>query len=84
LVERREARPEPAARRADVDAPHPDALLAREPDGVLETILEPRQPVGQRLGVVGGESLDVLGGESGMLKADRIRERCSGAASGNT
>jgi hypothetical protein len=64
--------------------PHPDALLAREPDGVLETILEPRQPVGQRLGVVGGESLDVLDGESGMLKADRIRERCSGAASGNT
>ena len=68
LVDRRETRLEPAARRAEVDPPDADALLAGEPDGLLEPILQPRQPVGQGLGVVGGEALDVLGREAGTLE----------------
>ena len=68
LVDRGEARAEPAARGAQVDPPDADAMLAGEPDGFVETILQARQPVGQGLGVVGGEPLDVLGGESGTLE----------------
>jgi hypothetical protein len=68
LVDRREARAEPAARRAEVDPPDPDALLAREPHGLLETILKAREPVGQDLGVVGGEALDVVGREAAKIE----------------
>ena len=68
LGDRCEARAKSAARRAEVDPPDPDALLARELDGLLETILEACQPVGQGFGVVGGEAFDVLGDEAGTLE----------------
>ena len=68
LVDAREAAEEAVARRAQVEPPHAHALLPRQRDRLVEPRVEPLRPVAQRLGVVGGEPLDVLGHEPGALE----------------
>src|SRR6476659_9909558 len=65
LVDRREARVEAVARRAQVEAPDPHALGARQPDRLVEVVVESLRPVLERLRVVGAEVLDVLDLEAG-------------------
>src|SRR4051812_22345586 len=55
LVHRREAALEAAARRTQVDLPHPHALLPRQAHGLVEVRLEPAAPLAQRACVVGCE-----------------------------
>jgi hypothetical protein len=84
LVDRRESAPKSVARRAQVDRPDAHMLLTRKPNGVLGTILQAREPVCQALSVIGGESLEVPGGEASTLERCEDPRGRSGAASGNT
>src|SRR5436190_6491162 len=68
LVDRREARLESVARRAQVQAPDAHALLTGKPRRFLDVVVEPTGPVAQRLGVVVLEALDVLDLEARALE----------------
>src|SRR4051812_9298112 len=75
LVDRREAALEAAPRRAQVDAPDPQALGPGQAQRLVAALVQPARPVAQRLRVVGREALDVLGGEArGLERVQDPRE----------
>jgi hypothetical protein len=53
-----------------VQAPDPCPLWPGQPDGVVVAILEPADPVPERLGVVLGKALYVPGHETGPLQRE--------------
>lgn len=67
LVDAREAAQEAVARHAEVQPPNPEPLGTDECDRLVTAFVEPTRPVSQRLGVVVGEALHMLGDEPGAL-----------------
>src|SRR4051794_20302536 len=65
LIHRRVTGVEAVARGAEVEPPHADPLVAREPAGLVEPVVEPGGPLPQGPRVVLPEPLDVLDGEPG-------------------
>ena len=64
----------------EVQRPDSRALGAREADRVVPVLLEASCPVGQRLLVVGGEPLDVLGHEAGPFEGEQDSRELQGGA----
>src|SRR3954449_2021839 len=58
LIDGREAGFESVERRAQVEAPDPDTLGARQADRLVEVGVEPPRPLAERLGVVVAQALD--------------------------
>src|SRR4051812_47278432 len=70
LVDRGEVDLEAVPGRAQVEPPDAEALRARDLLGSLQILVEVRDPVPQRLGVVGAELLDVPDDEAGPLQSE--------------
>src|SRR5215208_1747884 len=68
LVDRCEAALKPLPSGTQVEPPDADPLHANEPFGLLEAAVKALGPVPERLGVVGGETLNVVGDEAGKLE----------------
>src|SRR5215217_6557321 len=68
LIDGREAALEAAPRRAQVEPPHAQALVAHHTARLVEPVVEPPCPVAQCLRVVGREALDVVDRPAGLLE----------------
>ncbi len=71
LVDAGPARLETVAGGAQIKAPDPGALLASQPDRLLEVLIEALRPVAQRLGVVAVQVLDMQGLQAGALQREQ-------------
>src|SRR4051794_36384651 len=71
LVNRREARLEAVARRAQVEPPHTRTFSTRQARRFLDVVVEPPGPVTQRLRIVVAEALDVVHLEAGTFQCER-------------
>src|SRR5262245_56373227 len=82
LVDRREARFEPVAGGAQVEAPDADPFGAGEADGVVKVLVEAAGPVTQGLRIVGGEVLDMVGDEARPFERQQVPREVEGGGVG--